>query len=171
MLHAGLAGAGVKSFSIGAQGMGALPATAHSIVSIILDPDVEVLVSFNFVLPRDYVPNSTIKLVTYLHAVGTPSTSCLMFLEPTFLGRLRPGATFQSGLQGFVPKNGSNVVPISSEGTSTTKVYTIAPAGALADLFPGDLLVVRIRRNTGVISDTCDVEVDLFGVDVRYITP
>lgn len=162
--------AGSASFSI--PGGGAMVGDGGATVApggVFLPATGTPSASFTFVVPRDYVRNSTISLVLYLHAVPE---SCTFVLVPTTVVHRRPGEPVDGETSVLAPKDGSNVVAApASNSVPFTKTYALTPGGPLKGIRKGDQFLIALSRNNDDPDDGCNGLVVVEAVDVRYSTP
>jgi hypothetical protein len=119
-------------------------------------------VTFNFVLPRDYVNNTEVKIVLSLRSV---STACGIYLAALQMARSRAGRPEVVSLDGLTAPN-----PVIN-ATSTNvflKTFKINPGGAFTDQKRGDAISLHLARLTGEPQDNCAGALIISGIEVRY---
>ncbi|MFA6163365.1 MAG: hypothetical protein WC685_08055 [Methylobacter sp.] len=129
--------------------------------------------SFGFVIPSDYVPDTPIKITLSWY---TASTDCEFVLEPNYVSRTRPGHPFPTIIfpgdltDGLAAKNGSNILSVTSTpNVGNKKVYLLTPGQGFDDQQPGDAFLVGFDRNSGSPSDTCTVPpLVIPGISIKY---
>ena len=152
----------VTSFSIPIYAtLVAGPGASIGVESITLPPTGQTPLSVNFMLPLDYVTNSPVTIRLLLAPNSAP---CSMRLVPEDFTRTRAGSVKIRSLDGV---SGGNQNVAFSPVADKTKVFTIAPAGALTDLKRSDAIMFQVHRDGDDISDTCP-DVFVSGIEVRY---
>ncbi len=143
-----------------------------SAVGITFPSGVDSSGAINFLIPKDYKKNSTIKLkVRYLLGVG----ACSIELTVDGAVRLRVGAEPSIGLgpASGAQVSGSAVVTLTSMvPKSFVKEITVKPvgSGSIANQKAGDNVIVVFGRNGTSGSDTCAGSAAATSVKVEYTT-
>jgi hypothetical protein len=166
---AGTAAAGTASFSIAGGAMTGDTGATVSSGGVILPNVSGPRVFFTFVLPRNYVSNTSITIIAYMHSVDADCTFVL--LTDTVVQR-RPGIEVDGTKTVFVPNNGSTVVTASSSVTIPfKKSFSLNPGGTIATMRKGDQFMIGLVRDASDVEDTCTGDVYFEAVDLRYTTP
>jgi hypothetical protein len=121
----------------------------------------------NLVLPQDYKTNGKVWIVVYLTTgVAKP---CNMRFEPAHLTRWRPGLAPGMFSAGLAPKDGSNHVAFPNSDKVMKKIFIVSPDPAFrGGQRPGDALRIGLGRDGGHPSDTCNGNVQVPAIDIRY---
>jgi hypothetical protein len=121
--------------------------------------------SITFVLPRDYQPDSEVRIVFYLNGGTAP---CKARLVPDLLIRTRIGAVVASDMGGL--SGGNPLVSFASVSTLVQKTFTLVPGGEfLVGQKPGDGFFVHFIREADPATDTCTGTVNVYNIDIRYM--
>ena len=128
----------------------------------------------NFVLPMDYALNSAVTLRLHLSTLNAP---CGISFGATYLVRSRPGSVrvekTSPGPESGLLKGPLSTLLFETASTTVVRSFTLqAPTtGALLSQKAGDgiqLALVRVSTDSG---DTCEGQVELSHIEVRYSTP
>jgi hypothetical protein len=121
------------------------------------------ILTINFVLPRDYDPDTDVRIVFQLLNPSIPD--CAMRFTAVDMRRMRAGAPISFALTGL-----STTGPTVQLATNVMaqKVFTLAPGGPLPGQQPGDAFLVRFERTSASPSDTCSSAVSVGAIDIRY---
>ena len=156
--------------SLGYPPQSVFPFGAASVSSEIIIPNSDPGIHgffLNLVLPQDYKADAKVRIVVYLTtSVAKP---CNMVFEPQTLTRWRPGVAPRNFSTGLAPADGSNLVAFPNTTKVVRKVFTLArdPAFPVGQL-PGDALRIGLGREGGNTSDTCNGNVQVPAIDIRY---
>jgi hypothetical protein len=167
----GTAAAGTASFGIpGGGGMVGDTGATISAGGVFLPNTSAPRALFTIVLPRDYVKNTPIKLITYFHSIAT---NCSFVLLPAMVVHRRPGLPVDGTTTILAPQDGSPVVDApSSPSIPGQKTFVLSPGGAtISNIKRGDQFLIGLARDTADLDDNCENLVVLEAVDVRYTTP
>ena len=166
---AGTALAGTASIGLGGGSLAGDGGATLSIGGLILPNASAPRASITFILPRDYVTNTPVSLVGYFH---TSATNCGAVLVTNFVLQRRPGVAVDGDTGVFVPKNGSPVIDAPDTGAiPTQKTWVLSPGGSIKSMKKGDQFAIVLVRNPTDPDDTCEADLYLEAVDIRYETP
>jgi len=170
LASSGPASAGTASFGIpGGGGMVGDGGATVSTGGVFLPATGLPQAVFTFVLPRDYVKNTSITIVAYFHSIGT---NCTFVLEPALVVHRRPGVEVDGTTSVLAPKNGSPVVnATAAPSIPGQKPFLLSPGGTIPTIKRGDQFLIGLARVASDIEDTCTGIVVLEAVEVRYTTP
>ncbi|MDD5410685.1 MAG: hypothetical protein PHF31_04610 [Methylobacter sp.] len=127
-------------------------------------------ISFGFVIPNDYLPNSPIRIILSWHA---PETGCDFALLPNFVDRTRPNHLPSTGSAsgGLDPANGSNILTApATSNLGNKKVYFLTPNQGFVDQQPGDAILLGFFRNAANVNDNCTGNLIIPGIAIKYQT-
>jgi len=160
------ASAGEKSFFVGTTGVTWSGSTDFN-GAIKLNTGGDNYFGFNFQLPADYKPNSTVRIVFY----GETSNilPCAIWFAPSEMSRSRKGETISFSLAGMRPKGGKTM-KFTEEYVTAAKTFLLKPGSDFSGQKPGDFIWLQVRRNPAQASDTCSA-VYITGILIRYTTP
>lgn len=121
----------------------------------------------NLVMPQNYKVNGKVWIYVYLTtAVAKP---CNALLEPLLLSRWRPGVAPLTNSVGLAAADGSRFVAFPNNNKVMRKVFTIVHDPAFpGGQRPGDALWVGLSREGGDPSDTCNGNIQVPAIDIRY---
>lgn len=122
----------------------------------------------NFVLPPDYKPNSVVRV----HVYASSFEQCDAFLKIIIARRHRVGLPVTDSLSGIAPQNGTDVISFAGSNIAAWKIFTVRRAvdGTLAGQRAGDALKLSFLRSHLTAIDTCDGDIFVSHVEVRYTT-
>lgn len=162
-----IAQAGDRSFSVGSQSLRPL-ATAVNDTDLVLPESGGPGFQLSFVLPRDYVLNSVVRVHIYARGSGTCSANLVVLSYSTI--RVRVGRPITASSSGITPQDGTNAISFVASGTAAQKVFLIRRAtdGSMAQQRAGDGLRITFFRDPFNPLDTCTGDVRISHVDVRY---
>lgn len=121
----------------------------------------------NLVLPQDYKADAKVRIAVYLTtAVAKP---CKIEFGTQLLTRWRPGVAPGKFSTGLAPADGSNLVAFPNNNKVVSKVFTLVRDPAFpGGQRPGDALRIGLGREGGIPSDTCNGNVQVPAIDIRY---
>jgi hypothetical protein len=162
--------ASAEIVSFGYPPQSVFPFGAASVSSEIIMPNSDPGIHgffLNLVLPQDYKLNGKVWIVVYLTtSVAKP---CNMVFEPQNLTRWRPDVAPGVFSTGLAPADGSGLVAFPDNDKVVRKVFTLLrdpafPGGQRA----GDAIRIGLGREGGHPSDTCNGNVQVPAIDIRY---
>lgn len=150
-----------NSFSIPTQATTA-QGGANGGVAIGLPPAGTPSFFMNFVLPRDYAKNEKISIVLFLSSAVAP---CIVRIVTPQIVRYRRNAPPGFDLAGL--DEGNPNIKIGDD-LIVQKIITIGPGDQLNGQRAGDAFSVQFRREADDPIDTCNGNVFVQAIDIRY---
>lgn len=150
-----------NSFSIPTQAT-TPQAGANGGVAITLPPAGTPRFFMNFVLPKDYAKNEKISVVLYL---SSPASACIVRIVTPQIVRFRRNSPAGFDLAGLDEGNPNIKI---GEDLIAQKVITIGPGDQLNGQRAGDAFSVEFRREADDNLDTCNGNVFVQAIDIRY---
>jgi hypothetical protein len=168
--------AAAESFSInpyGAylEGVAELADGSFGNSGIILPATGQSSFAVGFVLPRDYQPDTPVRIRLIWH---TPAVDCQIPLRTNFVDRTRRNHPPSSGnaAGGLEPAGGSDALITSSlANEGHTKTYLLTADQGFAEQLRGDAVALGFFRRPTELADTCDDDLIIAGIEIIYATP
>jgi hypothetical protein len=120
---------------------------------------------FDFILPADYKPGSTVKIFMNLM---TPASGCAALVVPDGVRRGRRGEVAVADAAGLIGADGTYAADFGDPFVVLRKAYRLKPTGAFPGQKPGDYIAVLMRRDADGVGDTCAADVAVWGITVDY---
>jgi len=121
----------------------------------------------NFILPADYKANSTVRMV-FTGRAATP-VPCSVQFDASTLVRSRKNVASSEDDFGIRPKGGSETMEFTQPNVTVAKTYLLKPTQFFNGQKPGDIILVSMRRDATLPSDTCG-NIGVTGIEIRYET-
>jgi hypothetical protein len=162
LLWAQPAAAAFASFSIPANsvsvGLGA--STSNGFIELPSTGTPQFVI--NLVLPRDYDPDSEVRIIFQFLSNGP---DCDIRFRAIDMFRMRAGDPFEYGLTGL---SGGNTTTHLAQGVVVQKNFNLNPGPAPAGQNPSDAFMIRFARLADQGLDTCSNTVSIGAIDIRY---
>ena len=118
-----------------------------------------------FVLPRDYVNNTEVKIYFYLSQGG--ASACQIRFQPQQMVRKRVGSATVNALTGL--SSGDNLASFSATpSVIVQKIFTLVAGATPTGQLRGDAFSIAFRRVSGDANDTCSGNAFVQAIDIRY---
>ena len=124
----------------------------------------------HFVLPRDYLLNSPVRV--HIYALGSGTCAANLIVLPSTTRRHRVGHEIVNSSSGITPQDGTGAISFASSLTVAQKVFLVRRAtdGSVSAQRAGDGLRITFFRDPFNPVDTCTGNLRISHIDVRYTT-